>query len=226
MTFRPQSLLLPFGGMLLSHDKAPLNAVYGAQLDSIKTNRWVEALMAQGDAHQSRIVLDQIGPLLAGSLQGAWAAARWVVVSPFGPLLAAIGLVRLGPRIAKNKAELRRLLGMSMRAYVMMESRSQDSVKQFAAALPIGPSSRQLAAELEPRHALVRAMLKAMSASSESTLSARQLSALVEPNCAVASGEARVRQELRSNSCFVETRPGRFQLGLFHPELSGQPSPS
>lgn len=211
------TLAMALGAFYLSEDRRALAAAYGDSLDLEVHHKWLEVLMASGDAGELGKVM--FGAVAASRVAGYGMSTffRWLSekLPPIALLGIAGAILILGSRIRRDRwsamgsglAAAGEALLHLCAAYVEAYSRLR------AASVPIPPTG-ELAAQVGDRAALARACLGTLARHPQGQMTAAQLAAVLN-GVPVPHGEKLVRQTLRGSSCFRNTYHGHWQLG--HP---------
>jgi predicted nucleic acid-binding protein len=206
------TLALALGAFYLSEDKPALRAVYGSDAGLWRQGELLELLRAGGDAGQ----LGELLQLMAGLIKGIGAGAikgAWNRIGPVG-LLVAAGVALLGYTkvSADSKAKLRSGLSSGFMAFGEAYAEWQSHLQRFREASPDTATWEELAETNLSSDVLTRVCLFKLARVGPSNCSAAELKSLL-PDLTVPHGEAKVRQTLRTSSCFFEAWAGRWQVG-------------
>jgi hypothetical protein len=216
------TLALLLEAFYLSNDTDALRAVYGRNADLAEHGRWVEVLQAGGDAGELGRMLG-LGINVVGLLgRGASSAMKHLVMA-FGPWgLVSFGLlaaVLATGASSETKQRVRSAAGSAGTILLQVSAAHQEAIHRFQQVVPAVPSWEALAGINPPECVLARACFHALARSPMSDLSAAELAREL-PVLGVARGGAKVRQVLRTYSCFSEIWRGRWQVGEVAPILT------
>jgi hypothetical protein len=208
------TLALLLEAFYLSKDRRAVHAVYGHDHDFVEHVRWLQVLVACGDAGQLGELL--YTTTLVGGLAGhglARAARRLVTDAPWLgiPLALALGylLARWTP---EHTRKLRNDLSATLRVLSDVAVEQTQAHRRSLAAAPLVPAWDALAEQVNPSLVLTRACAHLLARPPRGHQSARELATALPP-LRVACGETKVRGVLRSHDCFNEVFFGRYQLG-------------
>ena len=206
------TLALILGALYLSEDRPALRAVYGSDADLWRQGQLLELLRAGGDAGQLGEILQLITGLIGG-LGAAGVKGAWQRLGPAG-LLVVAGIVFMGSRrvSTETKAKLRSGLTAGLTAFCEVYSEWQSHLRRFGAASPNLPSWQEIAGTNLSTDVLTRACLFNLARAGASNCSSAELKSRL-PDLPVPQGETKVRQTLRTGTCFFEAWAGRWQVG-------------
>lgn len=212
------ALALLLEGFYLSQDGPATTAVYGGQRDRDELARWRLALAAGGDAGMLRSMLDAsvaAARLAHLGIGGTVSSVRRL--PPWFQGALAIGVAGGGVYAATQlDAEPRqRLQGVATEMFRQLAAAAvvhHDAIGQMGRVRAPAPSIQVLKEELDASAFLTRAVLRQLSLSRRSHLSAEEI-ARVLPNLPVAHSEGCVRAALRSQTTAWQVERGRWQLG-------------
>jgi predicted nucleic acid-binding protein len=212
-------LALVLQAFYLSEDGAASAAVYGERRSSEELRAWREVLMAGGDAGVLGEVFELTISVSGAMGMGVWTAfdrvtrslPGWLRVVIAGLLLAGAGFLfyRMSD---ERKQSARKLMSEIGNVLVAIMGEYAVAIQRLRSAAPAVPLWVDLAESQKPSLVLVRACLHTLARTKYSARSAAELKELL-PDISVPQGEAKVREVLRSNGCFTEVYPGRWQVG-------------
>lgn len=205
-------------GFYLSQDGPATTAVYGEPRDQDELKRWRSALAAGGDAGVLQLMLDasvmaarlaQLG--VGGMVSIVRGLPVWLQVAITGA--ATMGGVYAATRIDVDRSQgLREAAARLLRLLAAVSEVRQDAMVRFAHVRAPAPTMGALAEQLDASEILTRAVLRHLSRSRRSNLSAAEIARAL-PSLPVAQSERRVREALRSQEAAKQVTPGRWQLG-------------
>jgi hypothetical protein len=207
---------------LLSRDRKPLVAVYGEGIDHIAHGEWLENLRAGGD----------LGPLgqamqatvLVGGSVGLMGYEAVRALTKRIPLPILLGLFLAGTycysRFVSPEAKRKVIDGVKVTSKFAFQALGEFSVTYIEAEstfeqlrTPSSSPSHLDDDQLTSEAMLTRACLYHLARSTQSNMSAAELSTYLRNRITVPCGEQKVRATLREHSCFTEVYRGRFQVG-------------
>lgn len=207
------TLTLLLGGFFLSEDARACRAVYGDGGSAEQRRQWLTVLQAGGDAGQLRSLLHggALGGVLVG--RGAWELLRLIVARPWLLVPAAAAVAAAAARWTPERtARLRAVAGDVLEGLGAVATAQAEAARRFQRACVPLPDWDAVADELPPRAVLTRALLVQLARAPGGPCSAAELAALL-PTLPVAQSETAVRGVLRTEQCFTQVAPGRWQLG-------------
>jgi len=216
------TLALLLEAFYLSNDTDALHAVYGRDAELSEHTKWLEVLKAGGDAGELgrmfQLAVNVVGLLGSGVTSAVrrlvTAVGPWSLV-PLG-LLAVLFFTRAS---GATKQRVKSAAASTGTFLLQMYAAHQEVLLRFQHVAPTVPSWGALAGTNPPESVLTRACLHTLARSPMSDRSAAELARQL-PILGVAQGESRVRQTLRTQTCFSEVWRGRWQVGEVAPLLA------
>jgi hypothetical protein len=217
-------LSLVLGAFFLSEDSRAVRAVFGSGVDLEAHLEWLEVLRAGGDAGELvRSIFVTMGAPFAGVAE-LFSLSRWLAqrFSPWLPVSLGVAIARLlRSRVSSESWQnLRGVFSDAAEAFAHMYWQYQDAFERFRRAAAPAPTWKKLARTNERKMVLARACLYTLARSSTSPMPAGDLEGVL-PELEVGQGEKLVREVLRSNGCFAEPYPGRWQVGVWSVPVPG-----
>jgi predicted nucleic acid-binding protein len=207
-------LSLVLNGHYLTRDKPAFKTAYGRDQTETEFNEQTELLKSAGDADargQAMFYLALFPALLLGTfgstLSKVPSGYRWMLWAS-----GAIGVSALAYFAFRHREALRSAGSGTLQMFLALYAPVLDNMERMRDSGPGEATWDTIAYEVDARSTATRATLHALSRAQSGTMSARELSKEL-PELHVGQGDAIVRDLLRKRPWFMETRPGRFQVG-------------
>lgn len=209
------TLALALGAYFLTEDRAARLAVYVNDANAEERRRWLEPLMRGGDAGELWKLIIATMAIPTALVGGLWNLSKSLYEKSPWLLGTALGIsIFFGARIKKeNYRRLGGFVGEATTYFVeSVINPYNECVARFNEVAPPIPSWTELLTSNARDTVLARACLQKLARSRKSPTSARKLAAEL-PSLGIGQAEKRVRETLRSRSCFFDPYQGQWQVG-------------
>lgn len=212
-------LTLLVGGFYLSQDGPATTAVYGHARPQAELRQWRGALAAGGDAgaifsvfEASYLSIRLVGMGLGGMFSAIRGLPAWLQGAIIGTVAA--GGTHAWASVDADRAQgLRDAVDRMLYLVAAVVDTRQVAIARVEDVCAPAPTVEALVEELTACQVLTRACLHQLARARSGVLSAAQLAEALPDELAVAKGESRVREALRSQLCARQPKAGFWQVG-------------